>query len=134
MNTLAFTKNVTVTATSLALALLPTFALAQATGGGVNPNISNGANGGTAACNAIVNSASAGQANGTLAGVAVFLSGTPFRIAAFIGIVMAAVVLLLDQGHLPQVAQRVLQVVIIIVIVGVVVGFIFNPANNLAQC
>jgi len=132
MNVFAKHTSLITLISTVAFVAIPTLVLAQQAG--LNPAISGNGTNSQATCTQIINSASVGQANGVLAALAVFLSGTPFRIGAFIGIVVAAITLLLDSGHLSHIVQRVLVSLMIIVILGVLTGFIFGTNSALAQC
>jgi len=132
MNVFAKHTSLITLISTVAFVAIPTLVLAQQAG--LNSSISGNGTGAQTACTQIVNSAQAGQANGVLAALAVWLSGTPFRIGAFIGIVVAGISLLLDSGHLSHIVQRVLITFIIVVLIGVATGFLFGTSASLAQC
>ena len=107
--------------------LLPHDVLAQATTGGTSL-------GGGSGCTAITNSAALQTGNGWLTGIVVFLTGTPFKVAAVVSFVGAALMLFLDSAHFGQHVKHVIAVVLGIVLTGLVVGFVFGPQVAIASC
>ena len=113
------------------LLALPTTALAQTTGTSGATGISGT---GSAACNAIVNSAAVSNANGWLTGLVVVVSGTPFKVAAVLGCIIAAIMLFLDSGHFGSHVKQLIMLIIGIMLVGLFVGFVFGNQLNIASC
>ena len=114
-----------------ALALLvPHEVLAQAAGtGGTGTTL-----GGGSGCTAIIQSTAIQLGNGWLTGLVVFLTGTPFKVAAALSFIVAALMLFLDSGHLGQHVKQLIAVVLGVVLTGLVVGFLFGPQVAIAQC
>ena len=113
--------------------VFPIAAFAQSTGtSGTTGGTSIGA--GNAGCTAVTGATALQNGNGQLAGIVVFLTGTPFKVAAAIYFVVAIIMLFLDNGHLPQMVKHLLTVFLGIAAVGLIVGFLFGSNANIAQC
>jgi hypothetical protein len=108
--------------------MLPRLALAQATGGGTSIGA------GSAGCTAIINSTAIQAGNGQLAGIVVFLSGTPFKVAAAAYFVIGIIMLFLDNGHLPHIIKTLMIVFLGVAAAGLVVAFLFGTTSAIAQC
>ncbi len=116
---------------AFALAFLPTLVLAQATTGGSSGGTSIG--GGSAACSSITGSTALQNGSGALAGILVFLTNTPFKVACGIFIVAGIILILLDSGQLPQFAKLFITAIIAVAFIGIGISFIFtSPA--VASC
>jgi hypothetical protein len=111
---------------------LPGIAFAQATTGTSGGTSISGT--GSAGCSAIMNSTAIQTGSGQLAGIVVFISGTPFKVAAALYFVVGIIALFLDNGHLPQIVKTLMIVFIGVAVVGLVVGFLFGSTSTIAQC
>jgi hypothetical protein len=90
--------------------------------------------GGGSGCTAIIQSTAIQLGNGWLTGLVVFLTGTPFKVAAALSFIVAALMLFLDSGHLGQHVKQLIAVVLGVALTGLVVGFLFGPQVAIAQC
>jgi hypothetical protein len=112
---------------ALSLTLLPALVLAQSTSGATSIG------GGNSQCTSITNSTALQNGSGALAGILVFLTGTPFKVACGIFIVGGIILILLDSGQLPQFAKLFITAIIAVAFIGIGISFIFTtPA--VAQC
>jgi hypothetical protein len=113
------------------LLTFPTAVFAQAAPGTAGSSISGS---GSAACNALVNSTAVSNANGWMTAIIVILAGTPFKVAAVLGCIIAAIALFLDSGHFGQHIKQILMLMIGIMLVGLFVGFVFGGQVSIASC